>query len=194
MILQIYLLHLFPFSIVNEGSSIVFYFTLYSFLGWLLENTYNFFTKGKFFKEGFWIGPFKPMYGFAPILLLLFVTSETSLATIIFLCFFIPSLVEYISGFLLYKLFQKRWWDYSNSFLHLQGHVCITFSFYWLVLAYITIEWIHPIVATIYESIEMYWLWIYPLFMAYFLFEFIFAIKRHLPESIFSNKKVNPIH
>lgn len=188
------LFHLFPFSTDNGTGAIIFYFTLYSFLGWLLENTFNFFTKGKFFKEGFWVGPFKPMYGFAPIFLLILVSPDTSFVITISLCFLIPSLVEYISGFLLHKCFQKRWWDYSNSSFNIHGHVCLIFSFCWLILAFVTVKWLHPFIAVVYKGIETYWIWIYPVAMVYFLVEFILAIRRHLPEGSLSNKKVNPIH
>ncbi|KWX89533.1 hypothetical protein AMQ83_00040, partial [Paenibacillus riograndensis] len=43
---------------------------LYSFLGWVLEGSYNLYSLVMFRKEGFLRGPFKPMYVFAPRLLL----------------------------------------------------------------------------------------------------------------------------
>lgn len=54
------------YSVVAAASPYLFYFTVYSFLGWVLEGSYNLYSTGTFRKEGFLKGPFKPMYGCAP--------------------------------------------------------------------------------------------------------------------------------
>lgn len=42
----------------------------YSFGGWLLEGLYHLLMTGSFWKANFLLGPFKPMYGIAAVLLL----------------------------------------------------------------------------------------------------------------------------
>lgn len=162
--------------------SVLFYFTVYSFLGWLIENIYSFFTTKLFFKEGFFIGPFKPMYGFAPVLLISLISEDTHWLTAILICLAIPTLIEYISGFLLYSYFHRRWWDYSNIPLQLHGHICLSFSICWVLLSIVCLKWVHPPLAYLYETIQYYWVWLSPLVFIYFLTELYFAIKRHLPE------------
>lgn len=163
-------------------AAIIFYFTAYSFLGWLLENSYSFFATRKFFKEGFFWGPFKPMYGFAPILLVYFISPESNWFVVVLLCFLIPTLVEYVSGVLLQTFFKRQWWDYSHIPIQLHGHICLSFSICWIFLSVLCIKWVHPAIVSIYEQIEPYWIWLSPFVLVYFLVELIIASRRHLPD------------
>ncbi|MFB6468701.1 putative ABC transporter permease [Cytobacillus sp. Hz8] len=164
-----------------EGvAAIVFCFTVYSFLGWLLENSYHYFTNRKFFKENFLVGPFKPMYGFAPVILVCLISPETSSGTILLLCLFVPSIVEYISGALLLKLFHRQWWDYSNTPFQLHGHICLPYSICWVFLSLFCLKWLQPILMELYQPIELIWAWTWPAVGVYFLTELILAIRKHL--------------
>ncbi|MEQ2525917.1 putative ABC transporter permease [Bacillaceae bacterium CLA-AA-H227] len=111
---------------------IIYYFTLYSLFGWVLENVHSFFTRGIFLKPNFLRGPFKPMYGFAPVLLAYIISPQTNWALALFLCFLIPTVIEYVSGLFLERLSQKKWWDYSEIRLNIQGHICLTYSLCWI--------------------------------------------------------------
>lgn len=169
-----------PISLSFEGaSSIIFYFMVYSLFGWLLENCYSKFTGREFFKPNFFLGPFKPMYGFAPLLLVYFIRPETNLTVVILLCFFIPTIVEYVSGVLLQKFFQRQWWDYSDMPLQLNGHICLPFSLCWIFLSLICLKWIHPVIVSLYGSIEFVWAWVWPATFLYFIAELALAIRRH---------------
>jgi uncharacterized membrane protein len=179
--------------IFKSISTIVFYFTVYSFLGWLLENSYNFLTERKFFKSNLFWGPFKPMYGFAPVLLLLFINKNTHWALIVFLCFLIPTLVEYLSGYFLQKLFKRQWWDYSMMPLHIKGHICLPFSLCWVLLSLICLKWIHPAIVFLYGVVEPLWSWIWPTVCLYFLAELLLAIRRHSPEGLLPGENTNTI-
>jgi uncharacterized membrane protein len=183
-------------NIVNfEGAAtVVFYFTVYSFLGWLLENNYNFFTDGEFFKANFFWGPFKPMYGFSPVLLVYLINQTTHWVLVIFLCFLIPTLIEYLSGLFLQKLFHRQWWDYSNIPLHLNGHICLPFSLCWILLSLICIKWIHPAIVSVYAAVfEPFWTWIWPTVCLYFLAELFLAIRRHSSEGLLPGDRTNTI-
>lgn len=112
-------------------SPYLFYFTVYSFLGWVLEGSYNLYSAGTFRKEGFLKGPFKPMYGCAPLLLLTGQGIGLPLPVFLMLALIVPSAVEFVSGWLLKGIFRKQWWDYSGMPYQLQGHICLKFSLYW---------------------------------------------------------------
>lgn len=148
---------------------IAFYFLLYALLGWLLENVYNFFTQGVFWKEGFMKGPFKPMYGVAPILLLWLVQEggHRPLLTGL-LCCIIPTVVEGVSGCLLLMLFGRRWWDYSGQRFQLGGHICLKFSVYWVVLSILMLKVVHPLAEQAYRSISAVWLVVGPVLLLLF--------------------------
>ncbi|WP_413307163.1 putative ABC transporter permease [Bacillus sp. 1P10SD] len=178
---------------IEGAASIVFYFTVYSFIGWLLENSYSYFTKKYFFKENFLYGPFKPMYGFAPLLLVYLITPATHGAIVLLLCVMIPTIVEYVSGALLQKLFHKQWWDYSDTPLQLHGHICLPFSICWGLLSFICLQWVHPAFVSLYEGIGSYWGWIWSAVGLYFLADLVLAIRKHSLQELLTEEPTNPI-
>ncbi|ALC90679.1 hypothetical protein AM500_13465 [Bacillus sp. FJAT-18017] len=163
---------------VGTISALVFYFTVYSFFGWILENTYSRFTGGEFFKPNLFKGPFKPMYGFAPVLLLLLIDELTAWPVIILLSLIIPTMIEYVSGIILEKLFNRRYWDYSNVPLQLHGHICLPFSLCWVALSIAGLKWLHPIIASLYETISPFWNMVYPGVILLFFTELALAFRR----------------
>ena len=169
---------------IDGAAAIVFYFTVYSFIGWLIENSYSFFTKREFFKENFLFGPFKPMYGFAPVLLVYLISPETNWVIVIFLCLFIPTLVEYVSGAMLQKWFHKQWWDYSDTPLQLHGHICLPFSICWVFLSIICLKWVHPAISFMYGAIEPYWVGVWTAAGLYFLADLLLTIRKHTLQNL----------
>src|SRR5471030_2849631 len=125
-------------------------FTIYSFIGWIIEGVYSFIVTGKFKKEGFLIGPFKPMYGIAFTLLILCING----IPLVLLCFLIPTTVEYISGYILKHIFNKVYWDYSHLKYNIHGFVTLKFSLYLTLLSIIGIYFLQPIVYNIYAQSE----------------------------------------
>ena len=168
---------IFDVSQLEGMRAALFYFMIYSFLGWMLENSFNFFTKGKFLKDNFLYGPFKPMYGFAPLLLVLLAAPDLHWGLV--LCFVIPTAVEYVSGALLKKLFNQQWWDYSDKRFQLHGHICLPFSICWTVLSLIFLEWIHPAAINVYEAVNPYWNWVWSAVGLYFLADLVLTVRRH---------------
>ncbi|EKN71392.1 hypothetical protein BABA_01880 [Neobacillus bataviensis LMG 21833] len=192
-LLQGFTVQNFEILTIEGAAAIVFYFTVYSFFGWLLENSYSFFTKREFFKENFLYGPFKPMYGFAPVLLVYLISPETNGLMMILLCFFIPTLVEYVSGAMLQKFFHKQWWDYSGTPMQLHGHICLPFSICWVFLSLAVVKWIHPAIASMYGVIEPYWAWVWSAAGLYFLADLVLAVRRHSLQNFLSDEPTNPI-
>ena len=152
-----------------------FYFVIYSFLGWVLEGTYNLYSKGSFRKEGFMKGPFKPMYGFAPLVLVLARDWGVSFPLFLLLALIVPSAVEFISGWLLKTLFHRQWWDYSEMPYQLKGHICLRFSLYWWVLSVACIFGVQPLLERLYLQIEPAWTFILPLVAIYFIVDLLWT-------------------
>lgn len=40
-------------------------------------------------------------------------------------------IVEFMTSYIMEKLFNARWWDYSNKKFNIQGRICLTHTFYW---------------------------------------------------------------
>lgn len=152
---------------------LLFYLLVYSFFGWMLENAASYLTEGKW-KEPFLKGPYKPMYGIAPVLLLLLGRGQNPYVVLL-LCFLIPTAVEYVSGYLLHKAFHHRWWNYSRFRLQLGGHICLRFSVYWTVLSLAFLRYIHPSIAGMYTVIAPVWAKVGAVFVLLFFIDFVWT-------------------
>lgn len=134
-----------------------FNFIIYSFLGWVIEELYCFFVNKTFKKEGFLSGPIKPMYGIAmTTLVLLYENLKIRGIYMAVLFLIVPSIVEYISGYLLEHVFNKIYWSYSNLRFNLHGYICLKFSLYWMVLSFIGVYILQPLLNDFYVTMNGY--------------------------------------
>ena len=119
-----------------NGYEIILLFFIYSFIGWVWEVILSFFEYKKFINRGFLIGPFLPIYGFGGFITTVFfskyaaytgtVQSEILNIIFIFVCTtLVCSVLEYFTSWLMEKLFNNRWWDYSNFKINLNGRICL---------------------------------------------------------------------
>ena len=126
-------------------NEIIGYFIIFSFLGWCLEVVYQATSKGLIVNRGFLNGPVCPIYGFGILSLKLFFGSSDYSSCEIFLCGVIFStLIELFGGYILFKIFKCRWWDYSDKPFNLKGFICLEFSLIWGIGTVITVKLIWP--------------------------------------------------
>lgn len=132
---------------ISKAETIILYFFIYAFIGWVAETFYSLYALGHFTKRGFLYGPICPIYGYGAIILILFLSkykkNNLKLFVIAGLVF---SLFEYYTSFMLDSMFAANWWDYSNEFFNLNGRISIFFSFVWGVAAILFINHIHPFI------------------------------------------------
>lgn len=122
-------------------------FLIYSFLGWVCECIYCSILDKKFTNRGFLSGPLCPVYGFGALLVIVVLNPLKDRWPLLFLGgFLLTSVVEYITSFLLEKLFHMAWWDYSNYKFNLNGRVCLLNSTLFGVLTVIVVKGIAPFV------------------------------------------------
>lgn len=101
-------------------------FFIFSFLGWVMEVTLTLITDKKFVNRGFLLGPCCPIYGCGCILLNLLLQNYVNNIIVLFiLTMFTCSLLEYITSFLMEKIFKLRWWDYSQMRFNINGRICL---------------------------------------------------------------------
>ena len=125
---------------------IIFYFIIYSFLGWCLESIYKTIISKKPINSGFLYGPFCSMYGIGAIMMLGLSTLSHNIIVIFILSFFVFSIWEYIVAVFLEKCFKTKYWDYSNLKCNIQGRVCLKNSIYWGILGVALIFIIQPLI------------------------------------------------
>lgn len=151
----------------------IFIFTLYSFLGWCLEEVFSYFVLGYFKKDGFLSIPFKPMYGTAvSILVYMYEFLEFSKVSMILFFFLVPTTVEYVSGFLLEKYFGKSYWDYKDMKYNFQGIICLRFSLAWIGLSALILFVVQPMINNMYLNVQEPFEYISMILFVYIVFDF----------------------
>ena len=126
------------------------FFLIYSCLGWCVEVVYAAATTGQLVNRGFLNGPVCPIYGFGMILVLFFLTPlEDDLLLLYLGGVILPSALELVGGWALYKLYRTRWWDYTDKPFNIGGYVCLEFSLMWGVGAMVMVKAIHPTIAAL---------------------------------------------
>lgn len=122
-------------------------FFIYAFLGWCMEVSYAALNTGKFVNRGFLNGPLCPIYGLGAVLVLHLLDPLRGSLPLLFLgSVLVTSALEWLTGFLLEKLFHQRWWDYSNDSFNLNGYICLKFSIGWGLACLFVVKLIHPTV------------------------------------------------
>lgn len=131
----------------------MFFFFVYSFAGWCLEVIFAAIRKRKFVNRGLLNSMFCPSYGFSMVFLLFFFRSLKDRVVFLFLASFIViALMEYITGKLFEKLFDRKCWDYSHYKDHIGSYVCLHFSLAWSLTAVLTILFLQPL-------LDSFWNW-----------------------------------
>ena len=122
----------------------VLFFLVYCFFGWCIESTFVSCRTRKLDNRGFLNGPVIPIYGFGAIAIL-FATLpvRTHPVAVFFLGMLAASVLEYFTGMAMEAIFKVRYWDYSDNFMNLNGHICLFTSLCWGALSVVLVEWIH---------------------------------------------------
>lgn len=120
-------------------------FLIYAFLGWCVEVCYAAVTTGKVVNRGFLNGPVCPIYGVGMVGVILLLVPLSDRPPVLFLGGMIfCTLVELIGGWLLKKIFDTRWWDYSDKPFNLGGYICLSFSILWGLAVTFAVRLVHP--------------------------------------------------
>ncbi|CAM2897087.1 putative ABC transporter permease [Erysipelothrix tonsillarum] len=123
------------------------YWVIYGVIGWIMETIYCSVPAGKFVERGFLNGPIVPIYGFGALFVLSVLKPFFYSPLLVFILgFFLTSILEYITSYIMEKAFGMRWWDYSHYKFNIKGRVCLLNSTMFGVLCVVLVEWIHPIV------------------------------------------------
>lgn len=130
--------------------NILAYFIIYSFFGWMMESIFKTILQKKIVNSGFLYGPFCPIYGLGAFIMLLFLNYFKYNPVILFLmASLILTFWEYVVGILLEKLFQIKYWDYSERKFNFQGRICLLHFLLWGLLGTIFIFIVHPIIVEV---------------------------------------------
>lgn len=133
---------------------IIMFFFIYAFVGWSIEVIFYTVTTGKFVNRGFLNGPWCPIYGVSFSIVIIALTPlQENLAVLFFGSFFLATLMEFVTGFLLEKIFKQKWWDYTNEPFNIKGYICLRFSLMWGLACTFVMRIVHPMIAALVQKL-----------------------------------------
>lgn len=133
------------------------FFFIYCFLGWVWESCYVSVRKREWINRGFLHGPILPIYGFGAIIILwLTLPVRNSIAPIYLLGMLGATLLEYVTGAVMERLFHVRYWDYSNYKFNINGYICLFSSLGWGAFSVLLVKVLHPPIERVVLQIPIY--------------------------------------
>lgn len=106
--------------------NIIFIFFIGSIIGWIWEVICTIYVFGVFANRGVLHGPWLPMYGIGFVLIILLRNYIGKKPLLLFMASLaICGFLEFITSFLLEKIYHTRWWSYSGEVMNIKGRVCL---------------------------------------------------------------------
>lgn len=125
-------------------------FLFYSLLGWIAGVVANAFRRKQFVNTGFLNLPFCPVYGVMEVCYCIFLPE---LAGRFFFLLLGSSVIAFfvivITGLILEKIFNAKWWDYSKSRFQFQGYVRFSHLLLLGLSGVVSIKFINPFFASL---------------------------------------------
>lgn len=141
---------------INQILNIFLLFVIYSVLGWILEVFVVGINAKKFVNRGFLIGPYCPIYGTGSVLMVLMLNKyKGDYLALFVLGATVCSILEYLTSYIMEKLFKARWWDYSNDKFNINGRICLRNAVAFGVLGTVLVEFVNPFIQSLILKLSM---------------------------------------
>ena len=136
-------------------------FFIYSILGFLLEGTYTLITSNHF-SSGILYGPWTPVYGFGAILTIIIYqkifkkmhkSRFTETLVIFIVLTIVLTLIEWLGGIIIEKLFHETLWNYKNFQFNIGKYISLEMTLIWGLISIFIIYFIKPIIDKIEKKI-----------------------------------------
>ncbi len=99
----------------------------------------------KIANRGFFCGPIIPIYGVGSLLLVWLLSPfKDHILLVFFLSMILTTSIEYLTGYVLEKIFHNKWWDYSKEKFNLHGRICLKNSLLFGVGGPIILYYLNP--------------------------------------------------
>lgn len=119
-----------------EPTSIILFFFIFSFVGWLWEVGLYLFRDGILVNRGTMYGPWLPIYGVGCTLIVLLTKFKSfrkmlknpvlTFSVVMILC----TVIEYLTSWYIEKVSGIMYWDYTGVFMNINGRVCLECSMF----------------------------------------------------------------
>ena len=132
------------------GYELLWLFFSASFLGWVLETASAALSRRKFTNRGIVNAPFCIIYGVALTVITVF-CQELQGFWLFAECMILATVIEWVAGHMIERMYHERWWDYSNRKWNLDGYICLSASVLWGALGAVMMRWGNPLLEDIYH-------------------------------------------
>ena len=133
---------------------LLWFFLFYSFLGWVIGTVAAAMRKHRFVDVGFLYGPWCPSYGIGGLMIAIFLQDLRNQLFFLFLGGAILSfLVSLATGFLLERIFHRKWWDYSRKRFQFGGYVNLPYVVVWGAAGVVCISFVNPALRRLFHLI-----------------------------------------
>ena len=121
-------------------------FFIASIIGYFIEIFFcSIQSKKVVLNRGFLIGPYIPIYGVGTILVAIFLYRYRNDPFVFFwMTVILCSFVEYLTSYIMEKIFKVRWWDYSHEPFNLNGRICLQNSMIFGIAGLLVIYTLYP--------------------------------------------------
>lgn len=144
--------------ILTPGINGLRFFYLYCFFGWIFESTYVSLKQKRFVNRGFLRLPMLPLYGSGAVMMLwVSLPFQDSLILTYISGVIGATALEYVTGYVMERLFKVRYWDYSNQPFNLHGYICLSSSIAWGFLTIFMTHLIHKPIERAVLAMPLYW-------------------------------------
>ncbi len=142
---------------------LLFLFMAYSVIGWLWETPYVSFKEKKFINRGFLRGPYIPIYGSSCLAVILsmsvmpnFAVASSVGAIILQMIYIalITAVFEYLTSYVLERIFNARWWDYSYKKYNLNGRIALSSTIFFGIGGYFLWHFVNPVLVNLFNSLN----------------------------------------
>ncbi|MBQ9606284.1 MAG: putative ABC transporter permease [Lachnospiraceae bacterium] len=132
-------------------------FIFFSFIGWIYECIYCTAKDKRWENRGFLFGPICPIYGFSVVLAMLIFGHlpaledkyKTPVWQIFIICAVLSAVIEYVTSYVLERLFHAIWWDYSEVPLNLNGRICLPATCGFGIAGVLVVRFLLPFMASL---------------------------------------------
>lgn len=134
----------------------ILYFFFYSAVGWAFESIYCSIGERKLINRGFLTGPMCPIYGTGTLVMeiLLYNPFRDNPIAVFFLGMLFCDIVEYLTSFIMEKLFNARWWDYKDELLNIKGRICLKHTIIWGMGSLAFVKIVHPRIEVLFGNLS----------------------------------------
>ena len=129
------------------------YFTAYSFFGFLLEIIYSRVTGGHPQRKCLLVLPLCPVYGLGACAIVFAAKPLHSIPALLLCGGLIATAAEYLTAVFYEKVLGVSFWDYQDLPWNLHGRICLPFSLVWAGLTLPLVWYVHPALAPILSAL-----------------------------------------